>query len=144
MGQTLVTGSDDKTVRFWDVHTGQERMTLTGHTGAVSATQFGPDGHTLATGGRDGTVRLWHAAVDEMATASRDESVRPMPRVPAPAMKRVTASATRVVMLKRPTPTAVPWGERNTLTAAAPGSGGLRAGVGAESFRAGLPARSRW
>jgi WD40 repeat protein len=32
---------------------------LTGHTGAVGAMAFAPDGTMLATGADDGTVRLW-------------------------------------------------------------------------------------
>ena len=31
-GKTLASGSDDKTVKLWDVATGQERATLKGHT----------------------------------------------------------------------------------------------------------------
>ena len=33
---------------------------LTGHTGAVNAVAFSPNGHTLATGSADHTVRLWN------------------------------------------------------------------------------------
>jgi WD40 repeat protein len=35
---------------------------LTGHTKAVNAVAFSPDGHTLATGSGDRTVRLWNVA----------------------------------------------------------------------------------
>ncbi|MGH3783908.1 MAG: WD40 repeat domain-containing protein, partial [Pseudonocardiaceae bacterium] len=33
---------------------------LTGHTNAIRAVAFSPDGHTLATGSVDDTVRLWN------------------------------------------------------------------------------------
>src|SRR5262249_24111549 len=47
--------------------TGQERLTLKGHKGSVTALAFTPDGNTLASGSADGTVRLWHAAADAEA-----------------------------------------------------------------------------
>jgi WD40 repeat protein len=34
-GKTIVSGSDDRTVRLWDVDTGANTHTLTGHTAAV-------------------------------------------------------------------------------------------------------------
>ena len=48
-------------VRLWDIATGQNTITLTGHTGAVSAIAYAPDGRTIATGSYDRTVRLWDA-----------------------------------------------------------------------------------
>ncbi len=61
-GHTLATGSDDKTVRLWDVsdpHHPSPLGTLTGHTLYVPSVAVSPDGHTLATGSDDKTVRLW-------------------------------------------------------------------------------------
>ena len=61
-GKTLASGSQDQTVRLWDVATGEEQATLKGHTNAVSSVAFSPDGKTLASAGKDGTVRLWDVA----------------------------------------------------------------------------------
>ena len=64
-GQTLVTGSWDKTVRLWDVATGTLRKTLEGHTNWVHTVSFSPDGLTLVSasyGWGAETVRLWDVA----------------------------------------------------------------------------------
>jgi WD40 repeat protein len=58
-GKTLFTGSDDSTVRTWDVQTGKELRRSAGHPGGVLALALTADGRTLASGGRDQTVRLW-------------------------------------------------------------------------------------
>jgi WD40 repeat protein len=59
-GKTLASGSEDKTVRLWDVATGQEKAVLKGHTWNVTSVVFSPDGKTLASGSLDRTVRLWN------------------------------------------------------------------------------------
>jgi WD40 repeat protein len=60
-GKSLVSGSDDGTVRLWDVGTGKERLCLRGHTRDVRAVAFAPAGRSVASGGFDGTVRVWDA-----------------------------------------------------------------------------------
>ncbi|AXE82242.1 hypothetical protein [Streptomyces atratus] len=62
-GHTVaVTGSDDQTVRVWDLTTREQvGEPLTGHTDDVRAVATGVvDGRTIAvTGSDDGTVRVW-------------------------------------------------------------------------------------
>ncbi|MDB9376380.1 helix-hairpin-helix domain-containing protein, partial [Nodularia sphaerocarpa] len=58
-GQTLASGSDDKTIKLWDVNSGNLRRTLTGHSHLVWSVAFRPDGQTLASGSTDNTIKLW-------------------------------------------------------------------------------------
>jgi len=47
-GQTLASGSDDRTVRLWSVVAGRELRKLEGHERAIPSVAFLPDGQTLA------------------------------------------------------------------------------------------------
>ncbi|XXX81942.1 pentapeptide repeat-containing protein [Sorangium sp. So ce134] len=61
-GDTLVSGSEDCSVRLWDVSTGNVLCALKGHSHHVTTVVFSRDGKMLASGSSDGSVRLWQAA----------------------------------------------------------------------------------
>ena len=58
-GRQLASGSDDKSVRVWDLSSGREVKKLEGHTSCVTSVCFRPDGRQLASGSDDKSVRLW-------------------------------------------------------------------------------------
>lgn len=66
-GQMLAVGSQDKTVRLWDVTQPAELGALIGHTAPVRSVAFSPDGKLLASGSADYTVRLWNVAQQKEA-----------------------------------------------------------------------------
>lgn len=55
--QTLWSGSDDHTIRVWDIPTGQCTHVLEGHTGGVLS--LVTTGHTVVSGSEDGTLCVW-------------------------------------------------------------------------------------
>ena len=67
-GNTLASGSEDKTVRLWDTDTHEELAILQKHTGWINALAFSSDGKRLASGSTDKTVNLWDTDTGELIT----------------------------------------------------------------------------
>jgi WD40 repeat protein len=78
-GKRVATGGMSRCITLYDVATGEEIRTLTGHgegldpraDGRVTGLAFSPDGKRLLSSSRDGTLRLWDV---EMGTALRTMS----------------------------------------------------------------------
>jgi WD40 repeat protein len=60
-GTRLVSGSHDRTVRLWDVRTGECLKVLQGHDNWVWSVAFSLDGHSIASASQDETIKLWDA-----------------------------------------------------------------------------------
>ncbi|MHC5775152.1 WD40 domain-containing protein [Nostoc sp.] len=58
-GQQLASASWDKTIKIWDVSTGQLLKSLTGDCTAVSSVAYSPNGQQLASAGYDKTIKIW-------------------------------------------------------------------------------------
>jgi WD40 repeat protein len=61
-GQRIVSGSYDQTMKVWDAASGQEALTLTGHTSGVSTMAFSPNGKRIVSGGFDQALKVWATA----------------------------------------------------------------------------------
>lgn len=100
----LASGSGDKNVRLWDIHTETAKKTLEGHRKEVSVVAWSPDATRLASGSYDNCVRMWtkdgyaigaemrghrdvvvdlawqplhrNASASRLASASRDKTVK--------------------------------------------------------------------
>lgn len=58
-GQQLVTASDDKSVKLWNVEGMKFVLSFTGHTNWVRTAKFSPDERLIVSGSDDKSVKLW-------------------------------------------------------------------------------------
>jgi WD40 repeat protein len=58
-GLTALSGSQDKTLKLWDVATGRNLRTFYGHAGGVCSVAYTPDSRMALSGSGDCTLKLW-------------------------------------------------------------------------------------
>jgi DNA-binding beta-propeller fold protein YncE len=79
-GRTLVTGSDDRTLRFWNVATRREVASIQLDSSPYSFA-FSPDGQILMANAGDSALRCWRApSLAEIdAAEAKEEAVIKQP-----------------------------------------------------------------
>lgn len=63
-GQFALSASWDKTLRLWDLNSGETTRRFVGHTGDVLSVSFSPDNRQIVSGSRDRTIKLWNTLGD--------------------------------------------------------------------------------
>jgi WD40 repeat protein len=61
----------NNTLFYW---TGEQLVTLEGHSGYVNSVIWSPDGSKVVSGSEDKTIRIWHAASGTLTTTLRGHS----------------------------------------------------------------------
>lgn len=64
--QVLVSASADKTIKIWDLATGDLQQTLTGHKSFINTLLISPDGQYLFSASADATIKIWDLTTGEL------------------------------------------------------------------------------
>lgn len=59
-GEYALSASWDKTVRLWNLRSGESEKTLVGHSKDVLSVAFSPDNRLIMSCGRDRSIKLWN------------------------------------------------------------------------------------
>jgi WD40 repeat protein len=58
-GNTLISGSADKTLKIWHPGSGKLLHTLNEHKASVTSVAMSFDAYTIASGSQDKTIKIW-------------------------------------------------------------------------------------
>jgi F-box/WD-40 domain protein 7 len=59
--QKILSCSDDKTIKIWNIETGERYVTLRNHTDGVTCLQF--NDYYILSGSYDRTIKLWDFSI---------------------------------------------------------------------------------
>jgi WD40 repeat protein len=74
-GNSIASGSLDKTIRLWDVASGAELHSFIGHSKDITSIDFSPDGHILASASKDRSIKLWDVDSGREVLSIKDDSI---------------------------------------------------------------------
>ncbi|MCW5316826.1 protein kinase [Nostoc sp. KVJ3] len=61
-GQTIASSGGNRTIKLWNLATGQQISSLNTYSQQVNAVVISPDGKTLVSGSDDSTIKIWNLA----------------------------------------------------------------------------------
>ena len=65
-GELLVSGSEDRGVRIWDIHSGTSVAELRHHKERITSLQFSTDGNLIFSSDSSDCTALWHASANKL------------------------------------------------------------------------------
>ena len=61
----IISGSNDRTIKIWNMSTGECEQTLKGHDGWVTSVCVSLDGSKIISGSVDNTIKIWNMSTGE-------------------------------------------------------------------------------
>ncbi|MBS0018032.1 MAG: hypothetical protein KFF72_17065 [Arthrospira sp. SH-MAG29] len=99
-GQRAVSGSEDNTLKLWNLATGEVERTLTGHSDEVTAVALSADGKRAVSASYDRTLKLWDLEQGrELATLSGHSSSVRAVAISADGQRAVSGSSDNTLIL---------------------------------------------
>ena len=65
-GETIVSGSEDNSLKIWNLETGELVRTIEGHSDWVWSVAISPDGETIVSGSYDKSLKIWNLKTGEL------------------------------------------------------------------------------
>ena len=96
-GRSLVSGSNDRTVKLWDVQTGGVVKTFHGHTSCIYSVSISEDCTRIASGSYNGIICVWDIQTGEcLSTISQEYSVHHVSFSPTDTQHIISVSGGRI------------------------------------------------
>ena len=64
-GKYIVSGSNDRRIKIWDIKTAECLNTLEGHSSSINSITISPDGKYIVSGRSDGKIEIWDIKTGE-------------------------------------------------------------------------------